>query len=77
MALTANEITVIIERLESSLATAASSERFQDQEITWASTSELLERINYYKDMLAGVDGTATTARTRFVRMSTDSGYGY
>lgn len=77
MALTVDQINGIISSLETRLASGTSRERFQDQEVYWSTTDELISRINYYKDMLADVEaGTgAGTGTTRFIRMSTNSGY--
>jgi hypothetical protein len=75
MALTVSEIQAIISTLESRMSSAAGTERFQDQEVRWVTTEELISKINYFKDLLAETDGTSATTRVRFMRMYTSSGY--
>ena len=76
MALSAAQITTIIETLEAQLGSAAGSEQFRDMRVTWSTTDELTAKISYWRDKLAEVDGTSTTAVTSFIRMRA-SGMGY
>lgn len=73
--MTATEVQVIIERLETQMGSTAGTERFKDREVVWSSAKELSEKLAYFRSLLETADGTTVTPRPRFIRMSTDSGY--
>lgn len=70
--MTTSEIEAVIATLESQMSKTAGRERFGDREVTWSTASELVERLNYFRGLLA--ESTATP-RTRFIRMYTSNGY--